>query len=197
MLLYNYWNSTTMLVSNHVGTRIHRSVECLLLEIPGRRRRRTVFTCKMYVCTMPYLSPFVPLYPTYRSCFKEFRPPIFLRNRYPWYRPKTQEQISSTEPNIKYLQSSQRRDSKPPFFNRTIELPKTPACSYFGGLFSKMPNERHPPSGLPPLPPSSIEHTVHTRNFPRPSMARLTSKVKTTNKISTIWTKLLKNFVPI
>jgi len=28
-------------------------------------------------------SPFVPLYPTYRSCFKEFRPPIFLRNRYP------------------------------------------------------------------------------------------------------------------
>ena len=47
-----------------------------------RRRRRTVFTCKMYVCTMPYLSLFVPLYPTYRSCFKEFRPPIFLRNRY-------------------------------------------------------------------------------------------------------------------
>ena len=25
---------------------------------------------------------FVPLYPTYHSCFKEFRPPIFLRNRY-------------------------------------------------------------------------------------------------------------------
>ena len=42
---------------------------------------------------MPYPSV-VPLYPTYRSCFKEFRPPIFLRNRYPWYlyRPKTQEQ---------------------------------------------------------------------------------------------------------
>ena len=27
-------------------------------------------------------ASFVPLYPTYRSCFKEFRPPIFLRNRY-------------------------------------------------------------------------------------------------------------------
>ena len=32
---------------------------------------------KMYVCTVPYLSPFVPLYPTYRSCFKEFQPPVF------------------------------------------------------------------------------------------------------------------------
>ena len=27
----------------------------------------------------PLLISFVPLYPTYRSCFKEFWPPIFLR----------------------------------------------------------------------------------------------------------------------
>ena len=50
-----------------------------------KKKDRISFKCKMNVCTMPYLSPspFVPLYPTYRSCFKEFRPPIFLRNRYP------------------------------------------------------------------------------------------------------------------
>jgi hypothetical protein len=30
-----------------------------------------------------YLVSFVPLYPTYRSCIKKFRPPIFRRNRYP------------------------------------------------------------------------------------------------------------------
>ena len=55
-----------------------------------RRRRRTVFTCKMYVCTLSCWSLFVPLYPTYRTCFKEFRPPVFLRNRYLWHRLKTQ-----------------------------------------------------------------------------------------------------------
>ena len=32
-----------------------------------------------HVCTLLLLVSFLPLYPTYRSCFKEFRPPIFLR----------------------------------------------------------------------------------------------------------------------
>ena len=53
------------------------------------RTRRTLLKKKkknrIYFCTMPTTvhDSFVPLYPTYRSCFKEFRPPIFLRNRYP------------------------------------------------------------------------------------------------------------------
>ena len=46
----------------------------------------------MYVCTLFCWSLFVPLYPTYRSCFKEFRPPVFLRNRYLWHRLKDPEQ---------------------------------------------------------------------------------------------------------
>ena len=57
----------------------------------------------MYVCTLSCWSLFVPLYPTYRTCFKEFRPPVFLRNRYLWHRLKTQEQISSTAEPIQTL----------------------------------------------------------------------------------------------
>ena len=33
----------------------------------------------LYPCTLP-------TYPTYRTCFKGFRPPILLTNRYPWHR---------------------------------------------------------------------------------------------------------------
>ena len=48
-----------------------------------RRRRRKKkkeehLRVKMYVCLYDAQPSFVPLlYPTYRSCFKEFRPPVF------------------------------------------------------------------------------------------------------------------------
>ena len=89
-------------LSSPQKTTSHRLSQFIEEEEEEEPYLRKMYVC-MYVCTMPYLSPFVPLYPTYRSCFKEFRPPIFLRNRYPWYRPKTQEQISSTAEPIQTL----------------------------------------------------------------------------------------------
>jgi hypothetical protein len=40
------------------------------------------YLLKLHVLYVSSWSLFVPLYPTYRSCFKEFRPPIFLRISY-------------------------------------------------------------------------------------------------------------------
>jgi hypothetical protein len=67
------------------------------VSVTGEKREHLVFPTgfvkkkkqnRNILCTCPqsdimFLSPRFALYPTYRSCFKEFRPPTFLRNRYP------------------------------------------------------------------------------------------------------------------
>jgi len=60
----------------YLYTRTGVHVQYCIVIFCGEEEEEPYLRSKMHECSLAV--SFVPLYPAYRSCFKEFRPPVFL-----------------------------------------------------------------------------------------------------------------------
>jgi len=64
----------------HTTYILHTYIHVGYIKNRLEKKKKNRIRVKMYVCMYDALPvSFVSLYPTYRTCFKVFRPPIFLR----------------------------------------------------------------------------------------------------------------------